>query len=63
MKPGPPAEEEPPEEPDTDSFLAALLVDDAQVVVDSVTGKASVAEQKEQTVESEDGEAGPKDRP
>jgi hypothetical protein len=63
MEPGPPAEEEPPEEPNTESFLAALLVEDAQVVVDSVTGKASVAEQKARTVEAEDGEAGPKDRP
>jgi hypothetical protein len=63
MEPGPPAEEEPPKEPNTENFLAALLVDDAQVVVDSVTGKASVAEHKKQTVESEDGEAGPEDRP
>jgi len=63
MEPGPPAEEEPPQEPDTESFLAALMVDDAQVVVDSVTGKASVAEQKAEAVESDGGEAGPKDRP
>jgi hypothetical protein len=63
MEPGPPAEEEPPQEPNTESFLAALLVDDAQVVVDSVTGKASVAGQKAQAGTSDDGEAAPEDRP
>ena len=64
MEPVPPREEEPAqEEPNTESFLAALLVDDAQVVVDSVTGKASVAENKPRAGDSGDGEAGPEVRP
>ncbi len=63
MEPGPPAEEEPPQEPNTDSFLAALLVDDAQVVVDSVTGKASVSDRKGRAGESGDEEASQEVRP
>jgi hypothetical protein len=63
MEPAKPTEEEPPEEPNTESFLAALLVDDAQVVVDSVTGKASVADRKEREADSGDGEGPAKDRP
>lgn len=64
MEPAPPREEEPPQdEPNTESFLAALLVDDAQVVVDSVTGKASVAEHGPTSGDSSDGEAGPEVRP
>lgn len=63
MDDAPPADQEPPHEPDTESFLAALLVDDAQVVVDSVTGKASVAERKPRAVDSADQEADPEVRP
>ena len=64
MEPVPPSEEEPAqEEPNTESFLAALLVDDAQVVVDSVTGKASVAEPRPPARDSSDGEAGPEVHP
>lgn len=63
MEDAPPADPDPHQEPDTESFLAALLVDDAQVVVDSVTGKASVAGRKPQAVDSTDQDADPKVRP
>ena len=69
MEPGPPAEEaagthdEPPVEPNTESFLVALLVDDAQVVVDSVTGKASVHQRKSGGDPAGDSEGGQKVRP
>jgi hypothetical protein len=69
MEPGPPAEEaagtdeELPQEPNTESFLAALLVDDAQVVVDSVTGKAMVSKRDAAVDDSGDGEASKKIRP
>lgn len=69
MEPGPPAEEaagtheEPDPEPNTESFLAALLVDDAQVVVDSVTGKAMVAKREAPVDDSGDGKVSQKIRP
>ncbi|HKB18147.1 MAG TPA: hypothetical protein VKF28_03870 [Candidatus Dormibacteraeota bacterium] len=63
MESGPPAEKEPPQEPDTESFLAALLVDDAQVVVDSVTGKAAVSKRKRRSGDSGDPKPSQETRP
>ncbi|TMC53206.1 MAG: hypothetical protein E6J20_09085 [Chloroflexi bacterium] len=65
MEPGPPGADSAaiPEEPNTESFLAALLVDDADVTVDSITGKASVSKRKARAGDSGGGEDSQKVRP
>jgi len=69
MEPGPPAADsggtpdEPAPEPNTESFLADLLVDDAHVVVDAITGKASVSKRKAGSAATDHGQAEQKVRP
>jgi len=69
MEPGPPAadsagtSDEPAPEPNTESFLADLLVDDAHVVVDAITGKASVSKRKAGSAATDHGQAEQKVRP